>query len=109
MAPELFQDGGVYSFYSDFWSLGCVLCELATGHPPFVATYFNELAKLILNVNLSTFYTIYILLILLMKFMMMYNKSTSFIIYNYFNIFAFFFNLYFCLIEFIFKLFFEFI
>lgn len=51
MAPELFQDGGVYSFYSDFWSLGCVLCELATGHPPFVATYFNELAKLILNVK----------------------------------------------------------
>ena len=51
MAPELFQEGGVHSFQSDLWSLGCVLFELATGHPPYVSTYFNELVNLILNVN----------------------------------------------------------
>ena len=50
MAPELFQEGGVHSFQSDLWSLGCVLFELATGHPPFVSTYFNELVNLILTV-----------------------------------------------------------
>ena len=44
MAPELFQDGGVYSYQSDFWSLGCILLELATGKPPF---YSNTLKDLI--------------------------------------------------------------
>jgi serine/threonine-protein kinase ULK4 len=43
MAPELFQDDGVYSFYSDFWALGCVLYELATGKPPFNATLLKDL------------------------------------------------------------------
>jgi len=37
MAPELFQDGGIYSFSSDLWSFGCILYELAVGHPPFVS------------------------------------------------------------------------
>ena len=31
MAPELFQDGGVYSYQSDLWALGCVAYELAKG------------------------------------------------------------------------------
>ncbi len=31
MAPELFQDGSVYSFQSDLWAIGCVAYELATG------------------------------------------------------------------------------
>lgn len=49
MAPELFQDDGVYSYYSDFWSLGCVIYELATGQPPYVSTSFQELVNQILN------------------------------------------------------------
>lgn len=44
MAPELFQDDGVYSFASDFWSLGCLLFEMASGKPPF---YTNSLKTLI--------------------------------------------------------------
>lgn len=48
MAPELFQ-GGWHSIYSDFWSLGCVLYELASGQPPFVGQTFEELVDVILN------------------------------------------------------------
>ena len=44
MAPELFQDDGVYSYFSDFWSLGCIIIEMATGKPPF---YTNSLKELI--------------------------------------------------------------
>lgn len=40
MAPELFQDEGVYSYQSDFWSMGCIMMEMATGKPPF---YTNSL------------------------------------------------------------------
>jgi serine/threonine-protein kinase ULK4 len=35
MAPELFQEKGVYSFESDMWALGVVLYELGSGHSPF--------------------------------------------------------------------------
>ena len=38
MAPELFNDEGVYSYQSDLWALGCVLYEMATGLPPFKAS-----------------------------------------------------------------------
>ncbi|KAL3812788.1 hypothetical protein ACJIZ3_014056 [Penstemon smallii] len=48
MAPELFEDGGVHSYASDFWALGCVLYECYTGRPPFFEKEFTQLAKSIL-------------------------------------------------------------
>lgn len=49
MAPELFQDGGMHSFASDLWALGCVLCEMFAGRPPFHAASFEKLQKLVLE------------------------------------------------------------
>nr|XP_043611754.1 serine/threonine-protein kinase RUNKEL [Erigeron canadensis] len=49
MAPELFHDGGVHSYASDFWALGCVLYECYTGRPPFIGKEFTQLVKSILS------------------------------------------------------------
>lgn len=49
MAPELFEDGGVHSYASDFWALGCVLYECYTGRPPFIGREFTQLVKSILS------------------------------------------------------------
>ncbi|KAM0826361.1 hypothetical protein ACQ4PT_068936 [Festuca glaucescens] len=49
MAPELFQEGGVHSYASDFWALGCVLYECYAGRPPFVGREFTQLVKSILS------------------------------------------------------------
>ncbi|XP_048235424.1 serine/threonine-protein kinase RUNKEL [Ricinus communis] len=49
MAPELFEDGGVHSYASDFWALGCVLYECYSGRPPFVGREFTQLVKSILS------------------------------------------------------------
>ncbi|KAJ8766294.1 hypothetical protein K2173_022353 [Erythroxylum novogranatense] len=49
MAPELFDDGGVHSYASDFWALGCVLYECYTGRPPFLGKEFTQLVKSILT------------------------------------------------------------
>ncbi|KAL3329897.1 hypothetical protein AABB24_033987 [Solanum stoloniferum] len=49
MAPELFQDGGVHSYASDFWALGCVLFECCAGIPPFVGKEFTQLVRSVIS------------------------------------------------------------
>ncbi|XP_073011436.1 serine/threonine-protein kinase RUNKEL [Typha latifolia] len=49
MAPELFQDGGVHSYASDFWALGCVLYECYAGRPPFTGKELTQLVKSIIS------------------------------------------------------------
>lgn len=49
MAPELFQEGGVHSFASDLWALGCVMYECYVGRPPFVSNSFTQLVNSILS------------------------------------------------------------
>lgn len=51
MAPELFQDEGVYSFASDFWSLGCLLYEMVAGKPPFYTSSLKTLIQMIQSDN----------------------------------------------------------
>ncbi|MCO5588972.1 hypothetical protein L7F22_042936 [Adiantum nelumboides] len=49
MAPELFLEGGVHSFASDLWALGCVMYECYAGRPPFVSNSFTQLVNSILS------------------------------------------------------------
>jgi len=47
MAPEVFLDGGIYSFASDLWSFGCMLYEFIAGRPPFFSNSLKELIRMI--------------------------------------------------------------
>ena len=48
MAPEVLQ-GSEHTICSDLWSLGCVMYEMFTGHPPFRADSFQQLTDKILH------------------------------------------------------------
>jgi serine/threonine-protein kinase ULK4 len=43
MAPELFQEQGVYSYFTDFWALGCMLYEMSLGKPIFTGSNLKDL------------------------------------------------------------------
>ncbi|KAK6166744.1 hypothetical protein SNE40_023371 [Patella caerulea] len=47
-APEIFQ-GREPSVLSDLWSLGCILYELFTGHPPFLSESLEQLKNKIIT------------------------------------------------------------
>lgn len=58
LAPEIAR-GQTYGFSSDIWSLGVMLFELSTQHPPFIARDYIQLIKLLQNETLTVPYDNY--------------------------------------------------
>jgi serine/threonine protein kinase len=44
MSPEILAEAG-HEMSSDWWSLGIVLYELATGSPPFISSDIEQVAQ----------------------------------------------------------------
>jgi serine/threonine protein kinase len=44
MSPEILNEAG-HELSSDWWSLGIVLYELATGTPPFTSSVIEQIAE----------------------------------------------------------------
>lgn len=51
LAPEVLQ-GKALTFASDLWSLGIILYQMYTGHPPFLADSFASLKEKIIHKEL---------------------------------------------------------
>ena len=41
LAPEIVEKRG-HGFAVDWWSVGCIVFEMLTGHPPFILTNGNK-------------------------------------------------------------------
>jgi serine/threonine-protein kinase ULK4 len=52
LSPELFEEGGVFSYASDFWAIGCTLYELYTGAAPWIPTPGQTLHACLLETEL---------------------------------------------------------
>lgn len=53
LAPELFLEEAPYTTASDFWALGCIVFQLATGRLPFGRVSKSQMAHHLLQAKLQ--------------------------------------------------------